>query len=114
VGVLFVSGVFRSIGFTAYNSLAFADVKSNELTHANTLNAAVQELAAGVGIAVAALAVALFTPLASAGGHGASSAYSWTYLVLGMLTLLTAVETLRLPSDAGMLVTHPTIARRHR
>jgi EmrB/QacA subfamily drug resistance transporter len=114
VGVLFVSGVFRSIGFTAYNSLAFADVKSNELTHANTLNAAVQELAAGVGIAVAALAVALFTPLASAGGHGASSAYSWTYLVLGMLTLLTAVETLRLPSDAGMLVTHPAIARRHR
>jgi EmrB/QacA subfamily drug resistance transporter len=114
VGVLFVSGVFRSIGFTAYNSLAFADVKTSELTHANTLNAAVQELAAGVGIAVAALAVALFTPLASAGGHGASSAYSWTYLVLGMLTLLTAVETLRLPSDAGMLVTHPAIARRHR
>jgi EmrB/QacA subfamily drug resistance transporter len=111
VGILFVSGVFRSIGFTAYNSLAFADIKSDELTHANTLNAAVQELAAGVGIAVAALAVALLTPLASAGGHGGSSAYSWTYLVLGMLTLLTAVETLRLPSDAGMLVTHPSTAR---
>jgi EmrB/QacA subfamily drug resistance transporter len=110
VGILFVSGAFRSIGFTAYNSLAFADVESHELTHANTLNAAVQELAAGVGIAVAALAVALFTPLASAGGHGASSAYSWTYLVLGVLTLLTAVETLRLPSDAGIRVTHPTTA----
>jgi EmrB/QacA subfamily drug resistance transporter len=110
VGILFISGAFRSIGFTAYNSLAFADVESNELTHANTLNAAVQELAAGVGIALAALAVALFTPLASAGGHGASSAYSWTYLVLGMVTLLTAVETLRLPSDAGILVTRPTTA----
>jgi EmrB/QacA subfamily drug resistance transporter len=108
VGILFVSGVFRSIGFTAYNSLAFADITSNELTHANTLNAAVQELATGVGIAVAALAVALFTPLASAGGHGASSAYSWTYLGLGMLTLLTALETLRLPSDAGMRITHPS------
>jgi EmrB/QacA subfamily drug resistance transporter len=114
VGILFVSGAFRSVGFTAYNSLAFADIKSTELTHANTLNAAVQELAAGVGIAVAALAVALFTPLASVSGHGASSAYSWTYLVLGMLTLLTAVETLRLPSDAGMVVTHPSMARGNR
>ncbi|MDT5327542.1 MAG: hypothetical protein QOF25_4694 [Mycobacterium sp.] len=114
VGILVVSGAFRSIGFTAYNSLAFADINSNELTHANTLNAAVQELAAGVGIAVAALAVAMFTPLASTGGHGASSAYSWTYLVLGMLTLLTAVETLRLPSDAGMLVTHPLTERGNR
>jgi EmrB/QacA subfamily drug resistance transporter len=114
VAVLFVSGALRSIGFTAYNSLAFADIKSSELTHANTLNAAVQELAAGVGIAVAALAVALFIPLASAGGHGSSIAYSWTYLALGMLTLLTAVETLRLPSDAGMLVTHPLTARGNR
>jgi hypothetical protein len=80
VGILFVSGAFRSIGFTAYNSLAFADVESHELTHANTVNAAVRELAAGVGIALASLAVALFTPLASAGGHGTSCAYSWTYL----------------------------------
>jgi EmrB/QacA subfamily drug resistance transporter len=114
VGILFVSGAFRSIGFTAYNSLAFADIKSTELTHANTLNAAVQELAAGVGIAVAALAVVLLTPLASAGGYGTSSAYSWTYLILGMITLLTAVETLRLHSDAGVLVTRPVTARGNR
>jgi EmrB/QacA subfamily drug resistance transporter len=113
-GILFVSGAFRSIGFTAYNSLAFADIKSTELTHANTLNAAVQELAAGVGIAVAALAIVLLTPLASAGGYGTSSAYSWTYLILGMITLLTAVETLRLPSDAGVLVTRPVTARGNR
>lgn len=114
VAVLFVSGALRSIGFTAYNSLAFADIESSELTHANTLNAAVQELAAGVGIAVAALAVALFTPLAAAAGHGTSSAYSWTYLVMGLLTLLTAIETLRLPSDAGMHVTGPLTARGNR
>src|SRR6478672_179166 len=32
------------------NSLTFADVAPEELTHADTLHAAVQELAAGVGI----------------------------------------------------------------
>jgi len=100
-GVLFVSGALRSIGFTAYNTLAFADVDSGELTHASTLNAAVQELAAGLGVAVGALLLGVFTPVSHAGGQ----AYSWTYLTLGLLMMLTIIETLRLPTDAGAAVT---------
>ncbi len=89
VAILYVSGALRSIGFTAYNSLAFADVDGDDLTHANTLNATVQELAAGLGIAVAAL---LVTVLGS---------YMWAFAALGMLLAVTLVETLRLPGDAG-------------
>ncbi|MDY6995960.1 MAG: MFS transporter [Actinomycetota bacterium] len=87
--VLYVSGALRSIGFTAYNSLAFADVHGDELTHANTLNAAVQELAAGLGIAVGALLLTVLT------------SYAWTFVALGVVLALTLVETLRLPGDAG-------------
>ncbi len=112
LAILFVSGMLRSVGFTAYNSLAFADVDSADLTHANTLNAAVQELAAGVGIAVGALTLGLLTPLADATGGGAAAAYSWTYLVLGLLMLSTAVETVRLPPDAGAAVTGAPQGRR--
>ncbi len=89
VAILYVSGALRSIGFTAYNSLAFADVDGDDLTHANTLNATVQELAAGLGIAIAAL---LVTVLGS---------YMWAFAALGMLLAVTLVETLRLPGDAG-------------
>ena len=103
-GILFLSGALRSIGFTAYNSLAFSDVERDELTHANTLNASVQELAAGLGIAVAALTLSLFTPLSDALGNGAGTAYAWTFLVLGALMTVTAIETLRLPRDAGSAV----------
>jgi EmrB/QacA subfamily drug resistance transporter len=103
--ILFVSGALRSIGFTAYNSLAFSDVDGDELTHANTLNAAVQELAAGLGIAVAALALSTFTPLVADHGHGPGAAYGLTYLILGVLLVVTIVETLRLPRDAGSAVT---------
>jgi EmrB/QacA subfamily drug resistance transporter len=99
--ILFVSGALRSIGFTAYNSLAFSDVSGGELTHANTLNAAVQELAAGLGIAVAALLLSTLTPLAADPGI----AYAWTFLVLGALMVPTIIETLRLPRDAGAGVT---------
>jgi len=103
--ILFVSGALRSIGFTAYNSLAFSDVDGDELTHANTLNAAVQELAAGLGIAVAALMLSTFTPLAASTGRHGSTPYGWTFLVLGGLMAVTIVETLRLPRDAGAEVT---------
>jgi EmrB/QacA subfamily drug resistance transporter len=103
--ILFVSGALRSIGFTAYNSLAFSDVDGDELTHANTLNAAVQELAAGLGIAVAALALSTFTPLVAEHGRGPGAAYGLTFLMLGALMVVTIVETLRLPRDAGSAVT---------
>jgi MFS family permease len=101
--ILFVSGALRSIGFTAYNSLAFSDVDGDELTHANTLNAAVQELAAGLGIAIAALLLSTFAPFVTSDSAG--TAYGWTFLVLGALMFVTVVETLRLPRDAGATVT---------
>ena len=91
--ILYLSGALRSIGFTAYNSLAFSDVDGEELTHANTLNASVQELAAGLGVAVAALLLSQLT------------SYPVTYLVLGALLALTLVATVRLPRRAGAHVT---------
>lgn len=94
--ILYVSGALRSIGFTAYNSLAFSDVEGERLTHANTLNASVQELAAGLGIAVAAL---LLSQLAS---------YPAAFLVLGALLSLTLIESLRLPRGAGAQVSGHT------
>jgi EmrB/QacA subfamily drug resistance transporter len=97
LAVLLVSGVLRSTGFTAYNSLAFADVDGDDLTHANTLNASVQELASGFGIAVAALIV------------GTLGSYSLTYLLLSALMAVTIIETLRLPRAAG---SHVSGARR--
>lgn len=91
--ILFVSGALRSIGFTAYNSLAFSDVDGDDLTHANTLNAAVQELAAGLGIAFAAVLLSLL------------ASYAVTFAVLGVVLALTLIEALRLPRDAGSGVT---------
>jgi EmrB/QacA subfamily drug resistance transporter len=89
VVILYLSGALRSIGFTAYNSLAFSGVDGDDLTHANTLNASVQELAAGLGIAIAALLLSLM------------SSFPYVYLVLGGLLAVTLVETLILPRDAG-------------
>lgn len=106
--ILYVSGALRSIGFTAYNTLAFADIEGDNLTHGNTLNASVQELAAGVGIAVAALLLSQLTPLV---GGDLGTAYRWTYLVLAGMLALTLIETLRLPRNAGAEVSGTRITR---
>jgi EmrB/QacA subfamily drug resistance transporter len=87
--ILYVSGALRSIGFTAYASLAFSGIEGDDLTHGNTLNSSVQELAAGLGIAVAALLLSLL------------SSYPYAYLFLGALLAITLIETARLPRDAA-------------
>ncbi|MFC6259163.1 MFS transporter, partial [Kocuria oceani] len=65
--LLLLSGALRSIGFTAYNSLQFADVEPGRLSSANTLSATGAQLATGLGIAVGALVLQLATTTAPAG-----------------------------------------------
>ncbi|MDT7776583.1 MAG: hypothetical protein QOC67_5507, partial [Pseudonocardiales bacterium] len=62
--VLCVSGVFRSTGFTAYNTIQFADIDRAEVRSANTLASTTQQLAAGLGVAAGALALRIGVPVA--------------------------------------------------
>jgi hypothetical protein len=95
--VLTLSGIFRSVGFTAYNSVAFADIPADRMTSANTLMSTVQELGAGLGVAVGALLVRL-------GGTIAEDAFQFAFLALAVLLLVPAVEAFLLPRSAGNLV----------
>ena len=107
VVVLAVSGVFRSVGFSAYNSVAFADVPAERMTHANTLHATLQELGAGLGIAVGALLVRLGDPVGEALGLADDPAtpYRVAFVLLGVIMLVPLVEALLLPPTAGRAVT---------
>jgi hypothetical protein len=51
--VLFASGLTRSLQFNALNSLAFADVPSEQTCAANTLANVVQQLTLGFGAGLA-------------------------------------------------------------
>ncbi len=79
--VLVVSGVFRSIGFTAYNTIVFADVAPEGMGNANTLSSTIQQLTMGLGVAAGALALRAGAPLdhlvgaASTGGGPFDAAF---------------------------------------
>ena len=55
--------MFRSIGFTAYNTLYLADIAPDEMNNANTLASTAQQLTLGLGVAVGAIALYAATPI---------------------------------------------------
>lgn len=103
--ILVVSGALRSIGFTAYNSLAFADIDSDRLTHANTFNATAQELFSGFGIALGAIALTVSTGIVAGLGRPSGEAFSISFATLGVLMIVVVIGGLVLPKDAGRAVT---------
>jgi EmrB/QacA subfamily drug resistance transporter len=105
--VLAVSGMFRSVGFSAYNSMAFADVPAARMTHANTLHATLQELGAGLGIAIGALLVRVGDPVGSALGlaDDPGTPYRVAFVLLGAILLVPLVEAVLMSPDAGRSVT---------
>jgi EmrB/QacA subfamily drug resistance transporter len=107
IAVLAVSGVFRSVGFSAYNSVAFSDVPAAQMTHANTLHATLQELGAGLGIAIGAMLVRLGDPVGEALGlaDDPGMPYRVAFVLLGVIMLVPLVEAALMPPTAGQAVT---------
>jgi EmrB/QacA subfamily drug resistance transporter len=107
LALLLASGIARSVGFTAYNTVAFADVPGERMNPANTLLSTLQELGGGLGVAVGALLVRLGGPLATATGlgEGAGAAFRVAFVLLAVLLLVPLVGAVRLPRTAGAVVT---------
>ncbi len=107
LALLAASGVFRSVGFTTYNTVAFADVEPARMTHASTLNSTLQEIGAGLGVAVGALLVRLGDPLGHAIGlgQGGNQPFRVAFALLAVLLVLPMVEGLLLERAAGDAVT---------
>ena len=98
--LLVLSGVFRSTGFSAYNSLQFADIDSAHMSEANTLASTLQQVAAALGIALGAVVVRLADRYL---GPSALPAwpYSVAFVVLAVSMVWPLVGALRLPRSAG-------------
>ncbi len=104
--LLVLSGALRSVGFTAYTSLQFADVAPEQLSSATTLSATGAQLATGLGIAVGALALQLSATAAEGlPGAGELFPYRAAFVLMAALLLLPLLGALRLPATAAAHVT---------
>ena len=106
LALLLLSGIARSIGFTAYNTVAFADVPAERMSPANTLLSTLQEVGGGLGIAVAALLVRVGEPLAASTGLDAGAGdFRVAFVLLAVTLLVPLVAAVRLSRTAGAVVT---------
>ena len=111
--LLVASGAFRSIGFSAYASVQYADVVPAQLPSANAVSATLVQLATAAGIAIGALLIRAYEaggPLL--GGAGAASGdpaapYRAAFLALAVVMLLSTLDSLTLPRHAGADVSRP-------
>ena len=98
--VLLVSGMARSMGFTAYSSMAFADMPTPLMASANTLFSMTQQLAFGLGVALAVIFLRLSESLLAVEAESLAS-YHLAFAMVGLLTLVSMFDLWKLPRDAG-------------
>jgi EmrB/QacA subfamily drug resistance transporter len=100
VAILLCGGFFRSLEFTAVNTIAYAEIEPPQMSKATTLVSVAQQLALSTGVAVGALVVEITLWLK----HGtAMGVYDFppAFLAVGALTATASLVFMRLSPDAG-------------
>jgi EmrB/QacA subfamily drug resistance transporter len=100
IGVLLVGGFFRSLQFTATNTIAYADVDARRISRATPLVSVAQQLSIAAGVAVGALAVEM-TVQFKGGGAITADDFRPAFLLIGAISASSAIFFWSLPPDAG-------------
>jgi EmrB/QacA subfamily drug resistance transporter len=98
--ILLSGGFFRSLQFTAINTIAYAEIEPPQISKATTLVSVAQQLALSTGVAVGALVVEVTLRLK----HGAAMSavdFPPAFLAVGLLTAAASLVFVRLAPDAG-------------
>jgi MFS family permease len=99
---LFISGVARSLQFTAINTLGFADVPKPQMSGASTLSSTMSQMTMGMGVAAGAIALRI---AAWWHGHDAQTLvpadFSIAFLLVASLSVIAIVDVFSLAPDAG-------------
>jgi len=108
VGLLFISGMTRSMQFTALATLAFADIPEARMSGANTLLNIAQQMAMGMGIAFGAVALRI-AGLIDPGAQGAIPLANFhvAFVIVGAIALIGVIDASGLHPGAGEEVRRP-------
>jgi EmrB/QacA subfamily drug resistance transporter len=99
-GVLLIGGVFRSLQFTAYNTIAYADIPPPRMSQATSLYSTLQQLSLTMGVTLGAAALAVFGLVAGRSRPGLPE-FSAAFLIVAAVMLPASLLALRLPRSAG-------------
>jgi MFS family permease len=100
VGFMMVSGFLRSMQFTTFSAITFADVTPQKMSHATSLLAVSAQLSTSFGVAIGAMAVEAAMHF---NGRTAPAAADFppAFIAIALITFASFFLCLRLPADAG-------------
>jgi EmrB/QacA subfamily drug resistance transporter len=98
--ILVVGGFFRSLQFTAINTVAYAEVEPPQMSRATTLVSVNQQLAVSAGVAIGAASVESTMWLRHLQELDAS-VFAPAFLVVSVISALSAWFFWQMPDDAG-------------
>jgi fucose permease len=99
-GVLFCTGLLRSLQFTSFNSIAYSDIETSDVGRANGLYTVMQQLSMAMGVAVAAMTLDLAQIWRGATELGQSD-YAMAFYVIAAFAFLGLPSLLLLKPNAG-------------
>jgi len=97
--LLALGGLFRSLQFTALNTLAFADLPQSRFSAATGFYGITQQIAPALGVVLATASLELSA--AMAGRPVAAADFTVAFIVAGLVVVSAAPFFARLPKDAG-------------
>ena len=98
--ILVVGGFFRSLEFTAINTVAYAEIDPAQMSRATTLVSVNQQLAISGGVAVGAFSVET-TLLLHHATELSADAFAPAFLVVSIISAISAYFFWQMPDDAG-------------
>jgi EmrB/QacA subfamily drug resistance transporter len=98
--VLLLSGFFQSLQFSAYNTVAYADIPSERFSSATSFYTTFQQLMLSLGICVAAAALHVSVTW-NGHEHAQLPDFSVAFIVVTFVSLIAAPVCLLLPRNAG-------------
>ena len=98
--ILVVGGFFRSLEFTAINTVAYAEVDAARMSRATTLVSVNQQLAISAGVAVGAFSVETTLWLRHATELGADD-FAPAFVVVALISAVSSWFFWQMPDDAG-------------
>lgn len=101
LGVMFFSGMFRSMQFSAITTLAFADIPQEKMTPANTFYSTIQQMSAGMGIAMGAVLLRLSNYVNKSGEHYSVADFRIAFLLVAVVGFLSLLGFLKLEPQDG-------------
>lgn len=100
MGVLLVSGCFRSLQFTSLNAISYAEVDQARMGQASSLSGMMQQFSLALGVAIGGYALQVAGALTGKDYADAGN-FGWAFLTVGTISALSAWLMFRLPRDAG-------------